>query len=258
MPHQCVNALELGVAVALELGRRCAEQAPPHPEERRYGFASPSSFKATVIEAPNRAVSTIPGRVVVEGDLRVTRSTLRTRSRPARGPSGELGRALAAGAAPPGLPSARTADGRAGRLDFTWVGPTTRGWPANLASPALTALEAAIRRRRGAGAVQRTSMTGALPLVSELVRRGMDLAITGFGRGRYYHAPTSRPRSTTSPTASRSSSSWSRGPERCASVAFRGRAGMGYRRDGGGVVVARSPRRRCGAGRGPRGLSLLC
>jgi len=189
MPHQCVNALELGVAVALELGRWCAEQAPAHPEERRYGFASSSSFKATVIDAPNRGVSTIPGHVVVEGDLRVTpfysaaELTARLAARAA-----ELGHALAAGAAPPGLPPARTADGRAGRLEFAWVGPPTEGLACNLASPALGALEAAIRRRRGAGAVQRTSMTGALPLVSELARRGMDLAITGFGRGRYYHA----------------------------------------------------------------------
>ncbi len=190
MPHQCVNALELGMAVALDLGRWCAAQAPAHPEEQRYGFASPTSFKATVIDAPNRGLSTIPGCVVVEGDLRVTPFysaadlTARIAARAA-----EVGRDLAAGVALPGLPAAQTADGRAGQLDFAWVGPPAEGLACDLASPGLAALEGAIRRRRGPDAVHRTSMTGALPLVRELAERGLDLTITGFGRGRYYHAP---------------------------------------------------------------------
>jgi hypothetical protein len=32
-------------------------------------------------------------------------------------------------------------------------------------------------------------MTGSLPLVRDLQRKGFDVQITGFGRSLYYHAP---------------------------------------------------------------------
>ena len=32
-------------------------------------------------------------------------------------------------------------------------------------------------------------MTGSLPLVRDLQRKGFDVQITGFGRSTYYHAP---------------------------------------------------------------------
>jgi len=33
------------------------------------------------------------------------------------------------------------------------------------------------------------SVTGSLPLVRDLQRKGFDLQITGFGRSGWYHAP---------------------------------------------------------------------
>lgn len=189
MPQQCVNALELGMALVLQLGRWFRAEFPPLPAEASLGFLSPSSLKATVIDAPNRGVSTIPGRVVIEGDLRATPfySVTELMARLSSQAEG-LGRAIAAGESLPDLPSARTAHGATGRVRFDWVGTAIEGIACDLESPALTRLEAAIRRRRGPDAVQRIGMTGSLPLVGELQRRGMDVQITGFGQGRYYHA----------------------------------------------------------------------
>ncbi|MBN2195461.1 MAG: M20/M25/M40 family metallo-hydrolase [Polyangiaceae bacterium] len=190
MPHQCVNALELGMAFVLSLGRWFAREFPAHADEARYGYLSPSSFKATVIDAPNRGVSTIPGRVVVEGDLRATPFySMPELTSSIAAHANALGRQLTQGAPPPEYPAACTREGLPARLDFSWIGEATEGVACRLDSPALAALERAIRRRRGPNGVARTSMTAALPLVRALVERGMDVQITGFGCGRYYHAP---------------------------------------------------------------------
>jgi acetylornithine deacetylase/succinyl-diaminopimelate desuccinylase-like protein len=42
---------------------------------------------------------------------------------------------------------------------------------------------------RGKDRLEPYSMTGSLPLVRDLQRKGFDVQITGFGRSTYYHAP---------------------------------------------------------------------
>jgi acetylornithine deacetylase/succinyl-diaminopimelate desuccinylase-like protein len=63
------------------------------------------------------------------------------------------------------------------------------GVACRLDSPGLLALERAIRRVRGQAGLAPASMTGSLPLVRDLQRRGFDVQITGFGRQVAYHAP---------------------------------------------------------------------
>jgi hypothetical protein len=63
------------------------------------------------------------------------------------------------------------------------------GIACDLESPGLAVLESALAAVRGPDSVKKFSMTGALPLVRELQRRGFDVQITGFGRASYYHAP---------------------------------------------------------------------
>jgi len=188
MTHNCVNALELAMASTLWLRDRFAERYGPHPDEQRYGFATPSTFKPTLIDVPNRGVSNIPGSARVQGDIRLTpfydldevlRSMLSSAER--------LSALVSRGTPPDGFPSVVTADGRRGSITFDWAGTATEGLACDLESPALRALERAIGKVRGK--VDRYSMTGALPLVRDLQRRGFDIQVTGFGRSEYYHAP---------------------------------------------------------------------
>jgi acetylornithine deacetylase/succinyl-diaminopimelate desuccinylase-like protein len=101
----------------------------------------------------------------------------------------ELDRKLERDQLPGGLVQARTADGRRGSLKFSFQGRRMEGIACDLRSPGLQVLEQAIANVRGAGEVRQFSMTGSLPLVRDLQRRGFDVQITGFGRSTYYHAP---------------------------------------------------------------------
>lgn len=190
MPHNCVNALELAMAVSLDLGRWFAGTFPAHLDESRYGFGSPSSLKATVIAVDNRGITTIPGTARVEGDLRLTPFYDMAEVKQATAAFvADLGLRLEHGEVPAGYPRVRTQAGKAGTLAFGFVGGATSGLACDLNSPALAALERAIRAVRGSEAVRRFSITGALPLVRELQGRGFDIQITGFGQSSSYHAP---------------------------------------------------------------------
>jgi acetylornithine deacetylase/succinyl-diaminopimelate desuccinylase-like protein len=193
MPHNCVNALELAMATTLELGRWFHSAFPPHAEEQRYGFLSASSFKATLMQVDNRGATTIPGSAHVEGDLRLTPFYDMAEVRRALLAYAEqLAAGVARGDAPLGFPRVLTADGRRGALRFAWKGGYTEGLACELESPALAALETAIADVRGSSQSRRFSMTGALPLVRDLRRRGFDVQITGFGLSESYHAPNER------------------------------------------------------------------
>ncbi len=193
MTHNCVNALELAMATTLWLREQFSTIAPAHPEEARYHFATPSTFKPTLIDVPNRGVSNIPGFARVDGDLRLTPfHDLDAVQRAMAAAADELGTQVALDAAPPGFPRVRTADGRTGQLEFRWLGGATEGLACRLDSPLLAVLESAILRVRGR--VERYSMTGALPIVRELQQRGFDVQVTGFGRSEYYHAPNEQAR----------------------------------------------------------------
>jgi acetylornithine deacetylase len=193
MTHNCVNALELAMAATLWLREQFEQCAPAHPEEARYGFPTPSTFKPTLIEVPNRGISNIPGSARVQGDFRLTPFHDMARTQAAVvSAAQQLSSRVARDDAPDGFPRVRTVDGRRGSVDFQWVGGATEGLACDLESSALHALEAAIRRVRGA--VHRSSMTGALPLVRDLQRQGFDVQVTGFGRSEFYHAPNEQAR----------------------------------------------------------------
>jgi acetylornithine deacetylase/succinyl-diaminopimelate desuccinylase-like protein len=190
MPQNCVNALELAMAASLALSSHFRKAFPPHPDEARYGFLSPSSLKATIVHAANQKVTKIPGEVKVVGDVRLTPfyemsaavASIRTFIE-------DLDARLERGETPPGFPSVRTSDGRRGRLALKADARATEGIACDLDSPALAALTRAIQRARGDDGAKPFSVTGSLPLVRDLQRKGFDLQITGFGRSGWYHAP---------------------------------------------------------------------
>jgi acetylornithine deacetylase len=190
MTYNCVNALELAMASTLELVRWFREKYPPHPDEARWGFLSSSTLKPTVITVPNNKITKIPGSAVVEGDLRLTPFyEMREAIQGAVDFVAALDRRLEAGDPPAGFPAIRTVSGQRGSVRLVRKGRFMEGIACQLDSPGLGALTDAIRAVRGSDGAKPFAMTGSLPLVRDLQRRGFDVQITGFGRSVYYHAP---------------------------------------------------------------------
>jgi acetylornithine deacetylase/succinyl-diaminopimelate desuccinylase-like protein len=190
MPHNCVNALELAMVAALELSTWFSSSYPPHLDEARWNYASSSSLKSTVVEVDNRKVTKIPGHAVLRGDIRMTPFyDIDEAVERARSFVESLDERIERAA--PGDPLARfrTVSGEVGRLKFLPKEQRTRGVACALESPAQRALSAAIAEIAGKERLRPYSMTGSLPLVSDLAARGIDVQITGFGRGIGYHAP---------------------------------------------------------------------
>jgi acetylornithine deacetylase/succinyl-diaminopimelate desuccinylase-like protein len=190
MPQNCVNALELAMATSLAMGEHFRRAFPPHPEEKRYAFLAPSSMKATIVHAGNNKVTKIPGEVKIEGDVRLTPFYEMTDAvESLRGFAADLDQRLERGDAPSGFPAVRASDGRRGTVALRFSGRGIEGIACKLDSPALAALTEAIRHARPDGEAKPFSLTGSLPLVRDLQRRGFDVQITGFGRSASYHAP---------------------------------------------------------------------
>jgi acetylornithine deacetylase len=190
MPHNCVNALELGMATVLELATWFEQAYPPHPDESRWRYVSSSSLKSTMITCENRKATMIPAVARIQGDIRLT-------------PFYDMGEALAranafvdainqrisAPADDNRWSQFRTRDGRPGSVRFELPPHHNAGVACKLDSPGLEALTRAIANVRGPSGLAPSSMTGSLPLVRDLQQRGFDVQITGFGREVAYHAP---------------------------------------------------------------------
>lgn len=71
-------------------------------------------------------------------------------------------------------------EGRKGTLKFSWLGEKHKGIACNLESKGHHALLNATRKVFPEA--QPYSLTGSLPLVGDLQKRGFDIQITGFGR----------------------------------------------------------------------------
>jgi acetylornithine deacetylase/succinyl-diaminopimelate desuccinylase-like protein len=190
MPQNCVNALELAMMASLELANWFALTYPPHPNESIWGYASSSSLKTTVIEVDNRKITKIPGEARVLGDIRMTpfydidEAVSKTAAFVRR-----LNARIETANSTDPFARFRASSGQTGSLKFVSSEQYTAGVACDLAAPALTALTHAIIDVRGKNGHKPWSMTGSLPLVSELKRRGLEVVITGFGRSLAYHAP---------------------------------------------------------------------
>jgi acetylornithine deacetylase/succinyl-diaminopimelate desuccinylase-like protein len=190
LTHNCVNALELAMATVLSLVRWFEEKYAPHPDEARWGFLGPSTLKPTVISVPNNKITKIPGSAVVEGDIRLTPFyDMREAIDGAVAFVAALDQRIEAGDPPVGFPRVRTVSGQRGSVRLSPKGRFMEGIACQLDSPGLVALTEAIRAVRGSDGSQPFAMTGSLPLVRDLQRRGFDVQITGFGRSVFYHAP---------------------------------------------------------------------
>lgn len=188
--QNCVNALELAFAAERALVEWFEQRFPAHPDEARWGFLSPSSLKATRMLVPNDKVTKIPALASIEGDIRLTPFyDMQDAIEGARAFVAALDRRIEAGDPPRGFPRTRAVSGERGCVRLEPMGRSMEGIACRLDSPGLRALERALCVARPGVDPKAYSMTGSLPLVRDLQRRGFDVQITGFGRSGYYHAP---------------------------------------------------------------------
>ena len=193
MPQNCVNALALGMSVVQSLDAWFTRTLPAHPDEAKWQFSVPSSCKATLIECGNNKITKIPGSVRILGDMRITpfydvAQTLVE----ACAFVADLDRRIRAGEQLAGFPRTRTEDGQVGSVELRSEGKLSEGIACQLDSPGLLALNRALAEVRGEQLLHPYSMTGSLPLVRDLQKRGFDVQITGFGESRSYHAPNEK------------------------------------------------------------------
>ncbi|KAF3791011.1 Acetylornithine deacetylase [Nymphaea thermarum] len=68
LPHKTVNPLELAMEALKEIQSRFYRDFPPHPMEKVYGFATPSTMKPTQWTYPGGGVNQIPAECTISGD----------------------------------------------------------------------------------------------------------------------------------------------------------------------------------------------
>jgi acetylornithine deacetylase len=193
MPQNCVNALELGMSVVQALCTWFARRVPAHPDEAKWLFSVSSSCKPTLIECDNNKITKIPGSVRILGDMRITPFyDVGQTIADACAFVADLNRRIHAGEQLQGFPRTRTESGQVGSFELRPEGKLSEGIACQLDSPGLHALNRALTEVRGEAALQPYSMTGSLPLVRDLQKRGFDVQITGFGESRSYHAPNEK------------------------------------------------------------------
>ncbi|KAL0687568.1 hypothetical protein Bca4012_087245 [Brassica carinata] len=92
LAHKAINAMELGMEGLKEIQSRFYRDFPPHPQEKVYGFATPSTMKPTqwsckflsndfqmlcllnsnrIFADPGGGINQIPGECTVSGDVSV-------------------------------------------------------------------------------------------------------------------------------------------------------------------------------------------
>ncbi|KAJ9526241.1 hypothetical protein QJQ45_009706 [Haematococcus lacustris] len=207
LPHQSVNPLELASEALAHLQRRFYQDFPPHPQEVKYGFATPSTMKPTQWSYPGGSINQIPGQASVSGDCRLTPFYDLDKVTAAEGPGGPMGPSywpyvvMAAlqryveelnadlSVLPTRGPVSKyslPAEGLTGRLELTFYDAQSQGIACNLDSPGYHALLAAFQDVLGS--CTPFAITGSLPCIRELQDEGYDVQTLGFGLLSTYHA----------------------------------------------------------------------
>jgi len=188
-PHKTVNPIELVSEALAYIQKRFYEDFPEREEERRYKFATGSSFKPTQIKCADGSFNQIPPHATVSGDIRLTPfydasdvvrkvrqyvdelNNEKHASLPTRGPYSKYD-----------VPDLNLT----GKLELNIGDGCLEGIACKIDSKAFHVLCHSLKTVRGF--VKPYSICGSLPLVREMQESGFDLQITGFGLSSVYHA----------------------------------------------------------------------
>ena len=196
LPHKGINSLELGMEALAEIQKRFYADFPPHPDEKKYNFATPSTMKPTQMECAKGALNQLPPWTTISGDIRLTPFydamevvkkvneyvedlNKNIQYLPTRGPCSKY------------TLEGEDVDVKRGVLEFKWSGEMSEirsmeGIACNLNSPGLQAIIDATAKVKGSA--EPYAITGSLPLVKEMQTAGFDIQITGYGLSKTYHA----------------------------------------------------------------------
>ncbi|GER35463.1 peptidase M20/M25/M40 family protein [Striga asiatica] len=72
LAHKAINPLELAMEALKVIQSRFYTDFPPHPKEKVYGYATPSTMKPTQWNYPGGGINQIPAECTVCGDVRLT------------------------------------------------------------------------------------------------------------------------------------------------------------------------------------------
>ncbi|WZZ24734.1 hypothetical protein YC2023_008135 [Brassica napus] len=151
-----INAMVLGMEGLKEIQSRFYRDFPPHPQEKVYGFATPSTMKPTQWSYPGGGINQIPGECTVSGDVRLT-------------PFYDVKEVMK----------------KLQELTLSFD-EASAGVACNLDSRGYHVLCNATKEV--VGHVKPYSITGTLPLIRDLKDEGFDVQTSGYGLMATYHA----------------------------------------------------------------------
>ncbi|CAH2078730.1 unnamed protein product [Thlaspi arvense] len=181
LAHKAINAMELGMEGLKEIQDRFYRDYPPHPQEKVYGFATPSTMKPTQWSYPGGGINQIPGECTVSGDVSINEVMTKLQEYvddinsnieklATRGPVSKYV-----------LPD----ENLRGRLTISFD-EASAGVACNLDSRGFHVLCKATEEV--VGHVKPYSITGTLPLIRDLQDEGFDVQTSGYGLMATYHA----------------------------------------------------------------------
>mmetsp|Transcript_33244 Transcript_33244/g.36794 ORF Transcript_33244/g.36794 Transcript_33244/m.36794 type:complete len:454 (-) Transcript_33244:146-1507(-) len=198
LPHRGINSIELASEAVGIIQRRFYEDFPPHPEESKYGFATPSTMKPTQVECAKGSLNQICPWTIMSGDIRLTPfydpvAVMQT----VEGYIRDLNTKMDGDTIPTRGPVSKYTlqgddiDVKSGKLEITWTDDTEsvrqmEGIACDLESPGLKAISDATLEVKGE--CKPYAITGSLPLVRQMQKEGFDIQITGYGLSKTYHA----------------------------------------------------------------------
>ncbi|PNW87021.1 hypothetical protein CHLRE_02g105500v5 [Chlamydomonas reinhardtii] len=192
LPHKSINPLELAMSSLAYMQQRFYADFPPHPEEERYGFATPSTMKPTQWSYPGGSINQIPGEATICGDCRITpfydvqqvMDKLRSYADDLNSASSGALEAL-----PTQGPCSKYVlpdEGLRGKVELTFFDSYAKGIACNLDTVGFNAMTSAFSKVYGY--CKPYAITGSLPCIRELQEAGYDVQCIGFGRMATYHA----------------------------------------------------------------------
>jgi len=185
VPHKAINALLLGFEAVISICNKFHRDFPPHPKEPEYNFVSCSTMKMTVVDMPPGAINQIPGKLTIQGDIRLTPFYKIADAKAAVEKYVEEVNANISALPTHGPGFSYDIETKKGSIEFSWQGAPMSGVAVDLESEGLKALKDATAEIQGE--CKPFSLTGSLPLIAELKEEGFDLQMIGFGLSSVYH-----------------------------------------------------------------------
>ncbi|KAL1200646.1 Acetylornithine deacetylase [Cardamine amara subsp. amara] len=187
LAHKAINAMELGMEGLREIQSRFYRDFPPHPQEKVYGFATPSTMKPTQWSYPGGGINQIPGECTVSGDVRLTpfydvEEVIKKLQEYVDDINSNLEKLECLG---PVSKYVLPDENLRGRLTLSFD-EASAGVACNLDSRGFHVLCKATEEV--VGHVKPYSITGTLPLIRDLKDEGFDVQTSGYGLMATYHA----------------------------------------------------------------------